>query len=126
MWQSTLTPTSRAASASLGRAADREPWILYIGDGFASTGFRRIGDVEQAIASSSAQGRGAQATKAGKLDAANPYHDDEQPAASARPARITPATPPTARIPARDAKQLHGTPVQLYNGSDRRIVPDHR
>jgi tetratricopeptide (TPR) repeat protein len=42
----------RAANASLPRDDAREPWILYIGDGFASTGFRRVGDVEQAIASS--------------------------------------------------------------------------
>jgi tetratricopeptide (TPR) repeat protein len=30
--------------------AQREKWVLYIGDGFASTGFRRVSDVEHAIA----------------------------------------------------------------------------
>jgi tetratricopeptide (TPR) repeat protein len=49
---SDVVASLRAAGASLGHAADREPWILYVGDGFASTGFRRVGDVEQAIASS--------------------------------------------------------------------------
>jgi tetratricopeptide (TPR) repeat protein len=49
---SDVVAAMRAAGARLGHAADREPWILYIGDGFASTGFRRVGDVEQAIASS--------------------------------------------------------------------------
>jgi len=42
----------RAAGAGLDAAADREPWILYLGDGFASTGFRRVADVEQAVAAS--------------------------------------------------------------------------
>jgi tetratricopeptide (TPR) repeat protein len=51
---SDVVASLRAASASLGHTADREPWILYVGDGFASTGFRRVGDVEQAIASSGA------------------------------------------------------------------------
>ncbi|HEX4419839.1 MAG TPA: FecR domain-containing protein [Kofleriaceae bacterium] len=44
----------RAAAAQLGHADGREPWILYIGDGFASTGFRRASDVEQAIAAAGA------------------------------------------------------------------------
>ena len=35
-------------------AADqnRERWVIYVGDGFASTGFRKAGDVEKAIAAS--------------------------------------------------------------------------
>ncbi len=41
----------RAATAELGDAS-RERWVLYVGDGFASTGFRRVADVEHAIADS--------------------------------------------------------------------------
>ena len=51
---SDVVASLRAASATLGSAGDREPWILYIGDGFASTGFRRVGDVERALAGSAA------------------------------------------------------------------------
>jgi tetratricopeptide (TPR) repeat protein len=40
----------RAAAEALPRDAGREPWVLYVGDGFASTGFRRVGDVERAVA----------------------------------------------------------------------------
>ncbi|HEY6032864.1 MAG TPA: VIT domain-containing protein, partial [Kofleriaceae bacterium] len=36
--------------------ADRERWVLYIGDGFASTGFRRVADVEKAVASTTGNG----------------------------------------------------------------------
>jgi Mg-chelatase subunit ChlD len=32
--------------------ADREPWVIFIGDGAATTGFRRAADVESAIAGS--------------------------------------------------------------------------
>jgi hypothetical protein len=35
-------------SAALPHDDGRAPWVLYIGDGFASTGFRRTGDVERA------------------------------------------------------------------------------
>ncbi len=38
----------RSAQAALD-ATDRERWVLYIGDGFASTGFRRPADVAHAI-----------------------------------------------------------------------------
>ena len=38
----------RTAQAALGDT-DRERWVLYIGDGFASTGFRRPADVAHAI-----------------------------------------------------------------------------
>ena len=31
-------------------ATDRERWVLYIGDGFATTGFRKAGDIEKALA----------------------------------------------------------------------------
>ena len=47
---SDIVAALRAAGQRLGRSADREPWILYVGDGFASTGFRRAGDIERAIA----------------------------------------------------------------------------
>jgi tetratricopeptide (TPR) repeat protein len=49
----------RAARQSLGQADGRASHVLYIGDGFASTGFRRIGDVEQAV------GAGARITTIG-------------------------------------------------------------
>jgi ferric-dicitrate binding protein FerR (iron transport regulator)/tetratricopeptide (TPR) repeat protein len=42
----------RAGAAALTKSSDasHERWVLYVGDGFASTGFRRQGDVEKAIA----------------------------------------------------------------------------
>jgi Mg-chelatase subunit ChlD len=40
----------RGAREALHEAQDRERWVLYIGDGFASTGFRRVADVEKALA----------------------------------------------------------------------------
>jgi ferric-dicitrate binding protein FerR (iron transport regulator)/tetratricopeptide (TPR) repeat protein len=56
-WLGTQTPAGasdivaslRAAHAEL-RDAQRDKWVLYVGDGFASTGFRRVADVEKAIA----------------------------------------------------------------------------
>ncbi|HUS28241.1 MAG TPA: FecR domain-containing protein [Kofleriaceae bacterium] len=36
--------------------ADRDRWVLYIGDGFASSGFRRVSDVEKAIAATTGNG----------------------------------------------------------------------
>ncbi len=46
-----------AALAAAGRTAGRDAWIVYVGDGFATTGFRRAGDVEAAItAATSASG----------------------------------------------------------------------
>jgi tetratricopeptide (TPR) repeat protein len=45
----------RAGAAEL-KDASHERWVLYVGDGFASTGFRRQGDVEKAIADSTAGG----------------------------------------------------------------------
>ena len=38
----------RSIGSDLG--GDREPWVMYIGDGFSTTGFRRVADVERAIA----------------------------------------------------------------------------
>lgn len=45
---SDLVASIRAASEGL-RGGDREPWVLFIGDGFASTGFRKTGQVEKAL-----------------------------------------------------------------------------
>ena len=54
-WLSSLTPagasdvvTSIRNSAEFA-GSDREKWVLYIGDGFATTGFRRVADVERAL-----------------------------------------------------------------------------
>jgi tetratricopeptide (TPR) repeat protein len=49
---SDLVATVRAASSELG-SADREKWVLVVGDGFASTGFRKSADIERAIADTS-------------------------------------------------------------------------
>jgi tetratricopeptide (TPR) repeat protein len=46
---SDVVASIRAAAAALPDA-DRERWVIVIGDGFASTGFRRAGDVAAAIA----------------------------------------------------------------------------
>ena len=50
---SDIVESVRAGAAAL-TSADRERWVLYLGDGFASTGFRRTGDVEAAIAMTTA------------------------------------------------------------------------
>lgn len=47
---SDLVAALRAGNDEL-KDAQREKWVLYIGDGFASTGFRRVADVEKAVAS---------------------------------------------------------------------------
>jgi ferric-dicitrate binding protein FerR (iron transport regulator)/tetratricopeptide (TPR) repeat protein len=49
---SDLVASVRAAAAELPASQDHERWVIYIGDGFASTGFRSSGDVERAIAQS--------------------------------------------------------------------------
>jgi tetratricopeptide (TPR) repeat protein len=56
-WLAAQTPAGASdvvASLRAGHAelkdASRERWVLYIGDGFASTGFRRVADVEKAVA----------------------------------------------------------------------------
>ena len=43
----------RTAAAAL-TDAQREHWVIYIGDGFATTGFRKAADVEHALADSTA------------------------------------------------------------------------
>jgi hypothetical protein len=53
----------RAGSDEL-RDPQRDKWVLYIGDGFASTGFRRAADVEQALAATT-RGSGVQITTIG-------------------------------------------------------------
>ena len=47
---SDLVASVRSASADFNRGDDREDWVLYIGDGFATTGFRRAADIEGALA----------------------------------------------------------------------------
>ena len=49
-----LVESIRAARDGLAPTGndDREKWVLYVGDGFASTGFRRTADVERALAGS--------------------------------------------------------------------------
>ena len=37
------------SAAEFPHGEDRENWVLYIGDGFASTGFRKVGDIEKAL-----------------------------------------------------------------------------
>ncbi len=49
------------AAADVTTADDREDWIVYVGDGFASTGFRRAADVEAAVSATSAA-RGVRVT----------------------------------------------------------------
>ncbi len=46
------TAASKLTSSSdqVGAGSDRERWVIFVGDGFASTGFRKAGDVEKAIA----------------------------------------------------------------------------
>ncbi|HLL25474.1 MAG TPA: VIT and VWA domain-containing protein, partial [Kofleriaceae bacterium] len=40
----------RAATTDFNKGTERERWVLYVGDGFATTGFRRSADVEAAVA----------------------------------------------------------------------------
>jgi ferric-dicitrate binding protein FerR (iron transport regulator)/tetratricopeptide (TPR) repeat protein len=46
--------TSVRTAASAMTDAQREHWVLYLGDGFATTGFRKAADVEHALADSTA------------------------------------------------------------------------
>ncbi|HEY5948833.1 MAG TPA: VIT domain-containing protein, partial [Kofleriaceae bacterium] len=62
-WLAAQTPAGASDVVAALRAgngelkdATRERWVLYIGDGFASTGFRRVADVEKAVASSTGIG----------------------------------------------------------------------
>ncbi len=54
-WLSSLTPAGASdvvtsiRNAAEFESSDRENWVLYIGDGFATTGFRRVADVERAL-----------------------------------------------------------------------------
>jgi ferric-dicitrate binding protein FerR (iron transport regulator)/tetratricopeptide (TPR) repeat protein len=47
---SDIVASVRSASADFNRGDDREDWVLYIGDGFSTTGFRRASDIEGALA----------------------------------------------------------------------------
>jgi len=62
-WLATQTPAGASdvvasirSAADFPHGEDREKWVLYVGDGFASTGFRKTGDVEKALGSVAAQG----------------------------------------------------------------------
>ena len=57
-WLAAQTPAGASdvvasirSAADFPHGEDREKWVLYIGDGFASTGFRKVGDVEKALGS---------------------------------------------------------------------------
>jgi hypothetical protein len=59
-WLAAQTPAGASDVVAALRAAtadqmdvQRDRWVGYVGDGFASTGFRRIADVEKAIAATS-------------------------------------------------------------------------
>lgn len=62
-WLASQTPAGasdvvtalRAGHAGL-QDSTRDRWVLYIGDGFASTGFRRVADVEKAVAATMGTG----------------------------------------------------------------------
>jgi len=49
---SDVVTSIRTAAGKLTDGGQRERWVIFVGDGFASTGFRKAGDVEAAIASS--------------------------------------------------------------------------
>lgn len=62
-WLAAQTPAGASdvvasirSAAEFPHGEDREKWVLYVGDGFASTGFRKVGDVEKALGSVAAQG----------------------------------------------------------------------
>ena len=46
---SDIVGSIRTATKALSEAADRERWVIYVGDGFASTGFRKASEIEKAI-----------------------------------------------------------------------------
>ncbi len=55
-WLAAQTPAGASdvvasirSAADFPHGEDREKWVLYVGDGFASTGFRKVGDVEKAL-----------------------------------------------------------------------------
>ncbi|MEO7095042.1 MAG: AgmX/PglI C-terminal domain-containing protein, partial [Polyangiales bacterium] len=55
-WLAAQTPAGASdvvasirSAAEFPHGEDREKWVLYVGDGFASTGFHKVGDVEKAL-----------------------------------------------------------------------------
>lgn len=58
---SDIVGSIRNASKAMPETADRERWIVYVGDGFSSTGFRKAGDIEKAVA----QNKGVNITTVG-------------------------------------------------------------
>ncbi len=46
---SDIVSSIRSAAGKLAADGQRERWVIFVGDGFASTGFRKAGDVEAAI-----------------------------------------------------------------------------
>ncbi len=61
---SDVVESLRAALAAAPHDAGREPWIVYVGDGFATTGFRKTGDIE-ALIGDAATTAGARITTVG-------------------------------------------------------------
>ena len=49
---SDIVSSIRNAAGKLAAEGQRERWVIFVGDGFASTGFRKAGDVEAAISAS--------------------------------------------------------------------------
>lgn len=49
---SDIVSSIRTAAGKLAADGQRERWVIFVGDGFASTGFRKAGDVEAAISAS--------------------------------------------------------------------------
>jgi hypothetical protein len=47
---SDIVAAIRTAASKLPAEGQRERWVLFVGDGFASTGFRKSGDIEKAVA----------------------------------------------------------------------------
>nr|HEX4315686.1 VIT domain-containing protein [Kofleriaceae bacterium] len=55
---SDVVASVRAAQDALSKGdGDRDRWVMYVGDGFASTGFRGAGDIDRAIGASKSGAR---------------------------------------------------------------------
>ena len=95
-WSARCAPPRAACAAT----ASREPWVLYIGDGFASTGFRRVGDVERAVAGAVA-GAAAPADRDDRASAATPTRRCSRRPRAAAAAATSRGCPASARAPRR-------------------------